>query len=438
MLNRRSLLQTRREFLRTGIKGAGLLALSHYVPSFVARTAFAAGAANDSKILVVIQLSGGNDGLNTVIPYANDAYHRARPTLAMRGDKVLKINDQLGLHPALAPIKAEFDKGRAAIIENVGYPNPNRSHFRSMEIWHTGEDSEGKREVNGWLGRYFDAQCKGSDPHRAAASGELGLSFGKLMPQSFRNAANVGIALDNPNTFQWNPSGETLGLAKAQESIFAKLNQPAPTGNMRTIESLGGITGQEPETLDFLRHTAMNAVVAGDRIRSILTRTKNRTSYPDTQLGHQLEMMGKLIGGGFPTRIYYAFQGGYDTHANQSGTHARLLDDLARSIHAFTNDLRAQKNSERVVVLAFSEFGRRVAENGSAGTDHGAAAPMFVFGDKVRGGVHGAPPDLENLIDGDVRHQIDFRQVYASVLDGWLQAGSEQVLGRRFEPITIV
>ncbi len=170
----------------------------------------------------------------------------------------------------LRRIKAEFDQGRAAIIENVGYPNPNRSHFRSMEIWHTGEDAEGKREVNGWLGRYFDAQCRGSDPHRTAPTGELGVSFGKLMPQSFRNTANVGIALDDPETFQWNPSGETLGLAKAQEAIFAKLNQPAsgaPAGNMRTIESLGGITGQEPETLDFLRHTAMNAVVAGDDLR---------------------------------------------------------------------------------------------------------------------------------------------------------------------------
>lgn len=436
-----SLIQTRREFLTSSLKGAGLLALSGYVPAFVARTAFASGATPDSSILVVIQLSGGNDGLNTVIPFADDAYYRARPTIGIRAEQTLKMNDHLGLHPALAPMKAEFDAGRMAVIGNVGYPNPNRSHFRSMEIWHTGEDSDGKREVNGWLGRYFDAQCSGTDPHRGEAKGEIGVSFGKIMPQSFRNVSNVGLALDNPDTFQWNASAETSGLAKAQEAIFAKLNQPgAPVkaASMQTMEGLGGINGSEPETIDFLRHTAMNAVVAGDRIRTILTKGKARATYPDTQLAHQLEMVAKLIAGGFGTRVYYANQGGFDTHANQAPTQARLLGDVAGSVKAFLDDLRAQKNSERVMVLAFSEFGRRVAENGSGGTDHGAAAPMFLLGDKVKGGVHGNPPDLTNLLDGDVRHQIDFRQVYAGVLDGWLQTSSEKVLGRKFPKLGVV
>src|SRR5581483_11995253 len=216
---------------------------------------------------------------------------------------------------------------------------------------------------------------------------DIGMSFGKVMPQAFRNKSNVALALDNPDTFQWNASGETTSLAKAQEAIFAKLNQPGTTPNPMNMTTLGGITGDEPETVDFLKHTAMNAVLAGDRIRGILAKSKVRTNYPDSQLANQLQMIAKLIAGNFPTRVYYAIQGGFDTHANQAQTHARLLRDVAASVHAFNEDLRAQKNADRVVVIAFSEFGRRVAENGSQGTDHGAAAPMFVFGEKIKGGL---------------------------------------------------
>lgn len=434
------LLQTRREFLVTGLKGLSLIAASSYVPAFLTRTAQAAGAETDARILIVIQLSGGNDGLNTVVPFGDDLYYKARPSLGIKADATLKINDHLGLHPELAPLKAEFDAAKMAIIENVGYPNPNRSHFRSMEIWHTGEDAEGRHETAGWLGRYFDAQCSGADPHRVVEKSDIGVSFGKVMPQAFRNRSNVGLTVDNPDTFQWNASGETLGLEKAQEAIFAKLNQPGmPRGNMmESLATLGGVTGDEPETLDFLKHTAMNAVVAGDRIRGILSKSKGRANYPNSQLGNQLQMIGKLIGGNFPTRVYYAFQGGFDTHANQAGTHARLLRDVAQSVRALNEDLRGQKNAERVMVLAFSEFGRRVAENGSGGTDHGTAAPMFLFGEKLQGGLHGNPPDLGNLLDGDLRHQTDFRQVYATVLENWLGTRSEPVLGRKFDKLSFV
>lgn len=435
-----SLLQTRREFLVNGLKGVGLIAASAYVPSFLTRTAFAATAETDSKILVVVQLSGGNDGLNTVVPYADDLYYKARPAIGIRAGQFLKLDDHVGLHGELAPLKNEFDAGQMAVIQNVGYPNPNRSHFRSMEIWHTAESADGKREVNGWLGRYFDAQCQGT-PQSIAEKADIGVSFGKVMPQAFRNRSNVGLAVDNPETFQWNASGETIGLAKAQEAIFAKLNTPgnAPNtmGAMR-LDNLGGINGNEPAAVDFLKHTAMNAVLAGDRVRAILGKGKPRARYPDSQLANQLQMIGKLIGGNFPTRVYYATQGGFDTHANQPATHARLLRDLAQSVHAFNQDLRAQKNSERVMVLAFSEFGRRVAENGSQGTDHGTAAPMFLFGEKVKGGVHGEPPDLAHLVDGDLAHRIDFRQVYASVLENWLGTKASRVLDSSFEKIAIV
>jgi len=422
---------TRREFLSTGLKGAGLLAASAFVPAFITRTAAAVGAGRDSSILVVVQLSGGNDGLNTVVPFRDDLYAKARPTLHLTANETLPLNDELGLHPALSSFKSEFDAGRLAIVQNVGYPNPNRSHFRSMEIWHTGADDTGPRKVEGWLGRYFDATCAGAQPHERP--GEIGVSIGKVMPQAFRNQSNVGIALSDPNTFQWNPSGETSSFAKVQEQIFSKLNQPAPG-----MSAAGGITGNEVETIEFLRHTAMNAVVAGDSIRGILRKEKNRGAYPDSQLASQLQMVARLISGDFPSRVYYVNQGGYDTHADQLGHHARLLGDFSGSVSAFLTDLRRQKTSDRVTVLAFSEFGRRVAENGSQGTDHGAAAPMFVIGDSIRGGLHGQAPDLSDLVDGDVRHKIDFRQVYASLLDSWLGTPSRPILGEGYEPLPII
>lgn len=427
-------LHTRREFLSTGLKGAGLLAASAFVPTFITRTAAATGAARDSSILVVVQLSGGNDGLNTVIPFANDLYAKARPTLHFTGKETLKLDASLGLHPSLLEFKSEYDAGRMAIVQNVGYPNPSRSHFRSMEIWQSGRDETDPSQREGWLGRYFDAQCEGADP--SERPGEIGMSFGKVMPQAFRNRSNVGLAISDPQTFQWNPSGETSTLAAVQESIFEKLNQPS--GGTMSPANAGGITGNEPDTINFLRHTAMNAVLAGDTIRGLLKKQKNRSSYPDGALAAQLQMVAKLIAGDFPSRVYYVAQSGYDTHSHQRDTHTRLLGDFSQSVGAFLADLRTQNLSEKVTVLAFSEFGRRVAENGSQGTDHGAAAPLFLFGDKIKGGLHGQPPDLADLVDGDVKHQIDFRQVYASLLDHWLKTSSTKVLGKTFPGINVI
>jgi len=333
-------------------------------------------------------------------------------------------------------LKHELDEGKAAVIQNVGYPNPNRSHFRSMEIWHTGADDTQPRELTGWLGRYFDAQCAGADPRHRDDLAAVGLNIGKIMPQSFRNHSNVGVSLDNPDTFLWNPSGETVGLARAQEAIFARLNRPeegAATTMMRSLDQVGGISRDQPGAIDFLKHTAMNAIVAGDHIREILNKGKDHAEYPRSPLAQQLKMIGKLVAGNFPTRVYYVYLGGFDTHQQQANTHQRLLADFAESVHAFLEDLRKQKNADRVALLAFSEFGRRVSENGSNGTDHGAAGPMFLFGENIKAGLHGNAPDLANLVDGDVRHQIDFRQVYASILEDWLGAPSERVLGGKFQ-----
>ena len=204
------------------------------------------------------------------------------------------------------------------------------------------------------------------------------------------------------------------------------------------MQTAGGITGNEPETIDFLRHTAMNAVIAGDSIRGILKKERGRGKYPDGVLAEQLRMVASLIGGDFPSRVYYVAQGGYDTHADQLGSHARLLGDFNLSVSAFLDDLRNQKIADKVTVMAFSEFGRRVAENGSRGTDHGAAAPVFLFGESVSGGLHGKSPDLSDLVDGDVKHQFDFRQVYAALLDDWLNTPSQPILGREFEKLSLL
>ncbi len=353
------------------------------------------------------------------MPFADDLYARARPKLRLAAAQTLKLDEHTGLHTALRGFKGEYDAGRLAIVQNAGYPNPNRSHFRSMEIWQTASQDPLARD--GWIGRYFDAQCSGEDPRRRP--GSIGLGFGKVMPQALRNRSNVGIALSNPDAFQWNPSGETATLVENQRAIFSRLNQPGRGG---------------AASLDFLRHTAMNAVVAGDQIRALLRREDRRGAYPNTELAAQLRIVARLIAGDFPARVYYVSQGGYDTHAAQGPQHARLLGDFSAAVTAFLDDLRKEKTSDRVAVLAFSEFGRRVAENGSAGTDHGAAAPLFVLGDAVKGGLQGGRPDLADLEDGDVRHKVDFRQVYSALLANWLGTPPEKVLGRTYEPLGIV
>ncbi len=440
MLNNPKLLQTRREFLTTGIKGVGLIAAAGFVPSFLARTAAAAQPGKEQTILVVVQLGGGNDGLNTVIPLRDDEYFHLRPNIYIPPDQALRLNDDVGLNPALTTWKDLHDRGQLSIIQNVGYPNPDRSHFRSMEIWHTAAAPGESSPTEGWLGRYFDSQCAGIDPHNKKDVASIGMTFGKIVPQAFRNDSNVSLILDNPDTFQWNPSGETPALAKAQEAIFEAINRPGGAHSSRrmSMQNLGAVQGNEPETLEFLRHTAMNAVLSGDQIRRILSESSSKANYPNSALGQQLRMVASLIAGDMPTRVYYTHQGGYDTHSSQPYTHARLLEDLGSSVHAFLADLKRDNLDQQVIVMAFSEFGRRAAENASNGTDHGAAAPMFLFGPRSKPGVHGPNPDLQNLINGDIRYTTDFRSVYATLIDQWLGGDSKQVLGNAFDHIPII
>jgi uncharacterized protein (DUF1501 family) len=445
-MNKPITLQTRREFLRTGILGG---ALSWTVPAFLSNTFSALNAeaadsatqtatGKNSSILVVLQMAGGNDGLNTVVPYANDYYFQARRRIAQPAKSVLKLDDEVGLHQGLTGFKDLYDAGHLSVIQGVGYPNPNRSHFRSTEIWQTASD-EDKVESYGWLGRYFDNACSGADP-------EVGVNIGRQMPQAFSAKTPTGISLENPQNYRFmagrrTPNGEMNGVEKS----FRELNQPAQDdggadNSGATIGAISGSIAHHGSPLDFLERTALDAEVSSDKILAITRRVENQASYPTSQLAASLKVVAKLIAGGLPTRIFYVSQGGYDTHTNQVGQQERLLRDLGDSVNAFVTDLKAQGNFQRVMLMTFSEFGRRVAENANGGTDHGAAAPMFVVGNKVKAGLHGKYPSLAaaDLFNGDLRYNVDFRSVYAGILEEWLKTKSEPILGRKFSPLPLV
>jgi uncharacterized protein (DUF1501 family) len=442
-MNSELTLKTRRDFLKSTTLGG---ALSWTVPSFLAHTfaqlqAEAADNANavtgkDGTILVILQMAGGNDGLNTVVPFANDHYHRARSRLAFKSKSVLKINDELGFHPSLAGFKALYDAGQFSVIQGVGYPNPNRSHFRSTDIWQTASDSN-QFERHGWLGRYFDNACKGSDP-------TVGVSVGRQMPLAFAGKSALGVSLDNPQNYRFistdKPGADETAM---MEDTFRKLNtneNSSEANSGATIGALSGSAMREGSSLDYLERTALDAQISSEKILAASSKVQNNGEYPVSQLANSLKLVARLIGGGLPTRVYYVSQGGYDTHTNQSGAHDRLLRDLGDSVKAFMDDIHAQGNRERVLLMTFSEFGRRVSENASGGTDHGAASVMFVAGNKVKAGLVGQYPGLApaDLLNGDLKFTTDFRSVYAGILENWLRTQSAPVLKRKFTPLTLV
>lgn len=405
-------LHTRREFLGRSL---GFAAASLTIPAWLDRSVLGVESttSDSGRILIVLQLSGGNDGLNTVVPYSCDDYHRARPDLRFAPDKILKIDGNIGLHPGLAALKSLYDDGHAAIIQGVGYPNPNRSHFRSMEIWHTCSDSD-KYEKYGWIGRYFDNECKGSD------SPASGVAFGSETPQAFNNKTGRGITFASPESFRWRPGSSDAKTAEAEMAAYRALNTVSP------------------DKADFLTRTALNAQLTSDRVRDIASRYKPKASYPENPLAANLRHIAGMIAGNLGSRIYYAQIGGFDTHTRQLARHARLMETLAGSVAAFYNDLKAQGLADRVLLMTFSEFGRRVTENASGGTDHGVAGPIFVVGGGVKPGLYGKYPSLSDLDQGDLKAGTDFRQVYATALENWMGAKAEPILGRNFEKLGFI
>jgi uncharacterized protein (DUF1501 family) len=419
------------------------------LPVFLERTFFALDAESgtqavtgkDGTILVVLQMAGGNDGLNTVIPYADDAYHVARPRLRLLPDQVLKIDNHLALNPKLAGLKSLHDEGHLAIVLGVGYPNPNRSHFRSTEIWQTASDAD-RTESEGWLGRYFDNCCSGADP-------TVGVAIGGETPQAFAAKNPTGITFSQPEQFRFRPSEPGKGRMTAEEMFFRQLNETAADEERDTAASNAGASidaifgpaaagKKDLSTLDFLQRTALDAQLSSDKILAIARKYKSSVPYPQGQLAASLNIIARMIAGGLPTRVYYASQGGFDTHAGQINTHERLMGEFNDAVAAFVADLKQQGNFQRVLLMTFSEFGRRVQENANGGTDHGAAAPMFMLGGAVKAGLFGKYPSLTDLDHGDLKFNTDFRSVYGTVLDRWLKAPSQTVLGRKFPALAIL
>jgi uncharacterized protein (DUF1501 family) len=437
-------LHTRRKFLRTSMLGA---AASWTLPVFLEKTfstldAMAAEVVTqavtgkDGTILIVLQMAGGNDGLNMVVPFADDAYHRCRPRLGISADKILKIDSYAGLNPKLTGLKSLFDKGHLSIIQGVGYPNPNRSHFRSTEIWQTASDAD-RNESEGWVGKYFDSCCSGADP-------TVGVAIGDQMPQAFVARTPTGVTFSKPEQFRWMPSEKRTGPMSTEETFFRQLNglgdeDATPVANEGgSISAIPGSTKADQSALDFLQRTALDAQLSSDKILAIARKYKSKMPYPQGQLAASLSLIARMIAGGLPTRVYYASQGGFDTHAGQLNTHDRLMTELNDSLSAFVADLKEQGNFDRVLLMTFSEFGRRVAENANGGTDHGAAAPMFVLGGAVKPGLFGKYPSLTELDHGDLKFNTDFRSVYGTILDRWLKAPSQLVLGRKFSQLPII
>jgi len=398
---------SRRRFLQS----SALLALSPLVPAFLPRLASAAqeGAA-DGRILVVVQLDGGNDGLNTVVPYADDAYARHRPTLRLRPQELIKLDDRVGLPRSMQAAARLVEDGRLAIVQGVGYPNPNRSHFHSMAIWHTADPKlqEADRSTLGWLGRAFDRLDRPSDGTDAVYVGTDDL------PRALvgRRAAALSMS-----------AADDLALRLGAEDRAARADAAA------------GAAGND--LLAFVRRRMLEAYGTADQLTDSARGTAADVVYPQTPLANRLRLIARIIRSGAGARVYYASHGSFDTHSDQLARHSALLYEFSGAVKAFLDDLKAARLSDRVLLLAFSEFGRRVAENGS-GTDHGTAGPVFLAGDAVRAGPASLPPDLANLDNGDLKPTSDFRQVYASVLEDWLQLPSEPVLGGTFKPVPVL
>jgi uncharacterized protein (DUF1501 family) len=436
-------LHTRRKFLRTSMLGA---AASWTLPVFLEKTFFTLDAmaaeavtqavtGKDGTILVVLQMAGGNDGLNMVVPFGDDTYYRSRPRLGIPAGQILKIDSYAGLNPKLPGLKSLFDEGHLSVIQGVGYPNPNRSHFRSTEIWQTASDAD-RNENEGWLGKYFDSCCAGADP-------TVGVAIGDQMPQAFVARTPTGVTFSKPEQFRWVPSEKRKGPMNAEETFFRQLNgvndDAAPSANDGgSIGAIPGDTKANQSAVDFLQRTALDAQLSSDKILAIARKYKSNMPYPQGQLAASLSLIARMIAGGLPTRVYYASQGGFDTHAGQLNTHDRLMTELNDSLSAFVADLKQQGNFDRVLLMTFSEFGRRVAENANGGTDHGAAAPMFVLGGAVKPGLFGKYPSLSDLDHGDLKFNTDFRSVYGTILDRWLKAPSQLVLGRKFSALPII
>ncbi|MFN2458068.1 MAG: DUF1501 domain-containing protein [Chitinophagaceae bacterium] len=395
----------RRGFLQVG----SLATASFMVPKFLKAFEGQGMVPPGNKVVVILQLSGGNDGLNTVIPVRNDIYYRSRPRLGIEKSKTLTLTDEVGLHPALTGFKEAFDDGSLGILNNVGYPNPDRSHFRSMDIWHSASQSN-EYWNTGWVGRYLDAQCNGCDKPTQA------LEIDDVLSLAMKGENMKGLALKDPKRL----------YGTANEKFFKELNK-----------SYINEPGEQP--VDYLYKTMAETLSSADYIfkQSLLHPSKGE--YPKSELGNSLKTIASLIYSEINTKVYYVSLGSFDTHINQENQQQRLFKEMNDAVAAFVKDLKVNNRFNDVLFFTFSEFGRRVSQNASGGTDHGTANNMlFLSGGLKEKGILNSLPDLSDLAEGDLKYKIDFKNVYATVLNNWLKADDQKILGKKYEQLSFL
>lgn len=395
----------RKEFIQIGSLATASLMLPKFLKAFEGQAPVPAG----NKVVVILQLSGGNDGLNTVIPFRNDLYYKARPRLGIVKDKALSLTDEAGLHPALTAFKELYDDGSLSILNNVGYPNPDRSHFRSMDIWHTASQSN-EYWNQGWIGRYLDAQCKGCDKPTQA------IEIDDMLSLALKGENIKGIAVKDPRRL----------YGTANEKFFREV-----------MKQHKDEPGEQPA--DYLYKTMAETLSSADYIFQQSRLHPSKAEYPRTDLGNSMKTIASLIFSDINTKVYYVSLGSFDTHINQEGQQQRLFTEMNDAVKAFIKDLKANNRFQDVMLFTFSEFGRRVAQNASGGTDHGTANNMFFISGGLRQkGLLNEMPDLANLDEGDLKYKVDFKNAYATVLKKWLGADDTAILQKKYSYLEFV
>lgn len=393
----------RKEFLQIGSLATASVMLPKFLKAFEKSNMVPAG----NKVVVVIQFSGGNDGLNTVIPITNDIYYKSRPKLSISKEKALGLTDDVGLNPALGAFKGLYDEGSLSILNGVGYPNPDRSHFRSMDIWQTASASS-EYLYTGWLGRYLDAQCKGCDRPTQA------VEIDDVLSLALKGNEKNGLSFTDPRRF----------YSSSNEKFYKDINAAH-----HTVE----------ESVDYLYKTMSETLSSSEYIFRQSKLHPTNAIYPNTELGKNLKTISSLIMSDINTKVYYVSLGSFDTHVNQEGQQKRLFTELNDAVKAFTADMKSNNRFEDVLMMTFSEFGRRVSQNTSNGTDHGTANNMFFIGGGLKQkGMLNDMPNLADLNEGDLKHTVDFKNVYATVLNKWLGSDDEAILGKKFDHMKFI
>ncbi len=446
---------TRRQFLERTLKGTSLLALGPAVPGFLTATARAAEPGKDT-VLVVLEMTGGNDGLNTVIPYGDDLYYKARPKIGLKKNDLVKVDEHIGLNPGLRGLEKLLQDGQLAIVQGVGYPNPDRSHFESMDIWQSAQVARrGSKPTDGWLGRSMGLLKlkEGSIPALHLGADRLPLAL---------QGGGVGAVSVHPGKgYRLNLGGDNLPAdphGRLPQPPFRVAENSYPQGDATTernraermslIKELAeGEIAANQGMLQFVQRSSLQTYSTLERLEELLKKSGPQRNpyqsfdgrtYRNGELARDLALVAGTIAAGFGTRLFYVSIPGFDTHSGQVQVHQSLLQEVGSAVSFFFGELKRTQNDKRVVLMTFSEFGRRVHDNGSDGTDHGAASCLFVAGAAIKGGLVGKHPSLKDLDAGDLKHHTDFRQVYATLLDKWLECDSRRVLAEKYEHVELI